>query len=110
MGSPAPAAAPAATGAYGLHAPTLDDARAALARVHGAATAEVWGAVLRDAGLTGSEAGPDAFARLIAAMVRSGSPVTALCARSLQIRLTSYELLKSAHAIAHHHSVQGSTR
>ena len=96
--SPAPAPAPA-TGAYGLALPTLDDARTSVVRVHGTAGADVWQDLLRTAGLTGSEQDRGALERLLAAMAAAPDQVTSLCARSIRIRLTTYDRLNAAHAI-----------
>ncbi|WP_432570977.1 hypothetical protein [Kineococcus sp. SYSU DK005] len=109
-GSPVPAAAgPAApgpapaggSGAYGLQLPTVQDARSSVERVHGARAAEVWTRLLADAGLHGREHDRGSLERLLQAMTGSGEPVTALCARALRIRLTSYDRLSTASTIVH---------
>ena len=104
-GSPAPAApgsAPAGgSGAYGLQLPTVQDAHSSVERVHGARTAQVWARLLADAGLHGREHDRGSLERLLQAMDGSGEPVTALCARALRIRLTSYDRLSAASTIVH---------
>ena len=114
--SPAPVATPASaetgsaaagsaplggSGAYGLQLPTLQDAQSSVERVHGARAGEVWTRLLADAGLHGRERDRGSLERLLQAMTGSGEPVTALCARALRIRLTSYDRLSAASTIVH---------
>ncbi|WP_045747004.1 hypothetical protein [Actinoplanes rectilineatus] len=90
---------------YGLTHPTVEDARDAVFRVHGADAASIWDTLLRTAGVSsaaaakGSGAGPgsvDTFSRLLTVM-EAADPVTGLCALALRIRLTSYTHLSAAH-------------
>ena len=83
----------ARTGSRCLAAPTLEDARTALVRVHPAAGAERWRDLLAAAGLTGAETGRADLERLLSAMERSGDPATAVCARALRIRATTSDRL-----------------
>ncbi|MBG0818592.1 hypothetical protein [Planomonospora sp. ID82291] len=80
---------------YGVNRPSLADARTALNAVYGErAAAALWPVLLERARLTGAETGSPALERLMEAM--SGHhPVTALCARSLTIRLYSYQRLSA---------------
>lgn len=95
------AARPAAgTGASSLTAPTLDDARVALARVSSTAGPEVWTGLLARAGLSGHERGREPLERLLTVMAGSGDPVTALCARALRIRATASDRLAAAQHVA----------
>ncbi|MET0418200.1 MAG: hypothetical protein ABW022_19480 [Actinoplanes sp.] len=80
------------TGAYQLEQPTLDEAHAALQRLYGPHTADVWRTLLHKASLTGAETEPWAFDRLVATMT-SGDPVTQICAQGLAIRSRAYARL-----------------
>lgn len=80
---------------YGLARPTLDDARAAVHRVHGPDGPQVWSRLLHAAGMSGAE--PDALERLLPLMA-SADPVTRLCATALRIRSVSHDSLAVAHA------------
>jgi hypothetical protein len=79
---------------YGLARPTLDDARTAVHRVHGADGPQVWQRLLHAAGMDGTE--PGALDRLLPLMA-SADPVTRLCATALRIRSVSHEHLSAAH-------------
>ncbi|GIH99866.1 hypothetical protein [Planobispora takensis] len=82
---------------YGLAAPTLADARTALVAVYGEPDARrIWIELLDRAQMTGAETGEAALERFIQVM-RDHHPVTALCGRSLNIRLHSYRRLAAAY-------------
>lgn len=70
--------------AYGLNAPTVADAYAAVARVHGTAAETVWPGIAARAGR------PPSVIGVIAAMRSDGHPVIRLCGESLHIRQESY--------------------
>ncbi len=80
------------TGAYRLEPPTLDEAHAALQRLYGPHTADVWHTLLHKASLTGAESESWAFDRLVSVMT-GGDPVTQICAQGLAIRSRSYARL-----------------
>lgn len=80
------------TGAYRLEPPTLDEAHAALRRLYGPHTADVWHTLLHKASLTGTETENWAFDRLVSTMA-AGDPVTRICAQGLAIRSRSYARL-----------------
>jgi DNA-binding transcriptional LysR family regulator len=75
---------------YGLARPTMDDARAAVHRVHAGDGPRVWAGLLRAAGTDGT--GEHGLDRLIAAM-RQADPVSRLCALALTIRLDAHSQL-----------------
>ncbi|MEU4557913.1 hypothetical protein AB0F72_05970 [Actinoplanes sp. NPDC023936] len=75
---------------YGLSRPTVEDARAAVLRVHGGDGPRVWDELVRTAG---SDLTLD---RLLPVMTVA-DPTTRLCALALQIRLTSHTHLAAAH-------------
>jgi hypothetical protein len=77
---------------YGLIRPTVADALVAVHRVHGPAAAAVWQRLLTVAGLRGDETDDRALRRLIEAMTCL-DPLCRVCARSLTVRLTSYDAL-----------------
>lgn len=82
---------------YGLAAPTLPDALAALTAVFGDAHAdELWRKLLRNANLSGTETDASALDRLVETM-RRADPVTALCARSLAIRSETFTRLSATY-------------
>ncbi|GGN81707.1 hypothetical protein GCM10010112_58420 [Actinoplanes lobatus] len=81
---------------YGLSRPTLDDARAAVLRVHAGDGARIWNDLLRTAGLTGNE--PAGLDRMLAVM-HDADPSTRLCAVAVKIRVTAYTQLAAAHSI-----------
>jgi hypothetical protein len=83
---------------YGLTRPTIDDAHAAVLRVHGPDGPRVWQQLLDTAGLHGQETGEESFTRLTAVMAAAG-PTTRLCALALNIRATSYLHLSAAHTL-----------
>jgi hypothetical protein len=84
--------------AYGLHRPTMADAREAMHRVHGHTGRSAWERLLHSAGLSGTETGDDALRPLLTAMAGL-DPVSRLCAQALQIRLSSHTHLSAAHTI-----------
>ncbi|MEU8659584.1 hypothetical protein [Actinoplanes philippinensis] len=77
---------------YGLARPTLDDARAAVHRVHAEDGPRVWSHLLRTAGLDGAADTPEALERMLAAM-HDADPTSRLCALALRIRVTSHTQL-----------------
>jgi hypothetical protein len=77
---------------YGLTRPTMDDARTAVHRVHGADGPQAWTWLLRSAGLDGAGPSDDGLDRLLAAM-HDADPVSRLCAHALSIRVTSHTQL-----------------
>jgi hypothetical protein len=83
---------------YGLHRPTMDDARETVERVHGGDGPHVWAGLLKTAGLTGRETGSEDFERLLRAMA-AADPISQLCAQALHIRLVSHTQLAAAHKI-----------
>ncbi|GIF02515.1 hypothetical protein [Actinoplanes siamensis] len=88
----------AAAGPYGLHRPTMADAREAMHRVHGHTGRSAWERLLQSAGMSGTETGDDALHRLLTAMAGL-DPVSQLCAQALRIRLSSHTHLSAAHTI-----------
>jgi len=84
--------------AYGLHRPTMDDAREAMHRVHGHTGRSHWTRLLTAAGLTGNETGEPALLRLIEAMAKL-DPVSRMCAHALRIRLATHTHLTAAHTM-----------
>ena len=54
----------------------------------------LWAKVLNEAGLTGTEADLPSMINLVQALMQAADPVVAMCARGLQIRLASYQLLR----------------
>ena len=85
-------------GAYGLHRPTMDDAREAMYRVHGHTGRSHWARLLQAANLTGKESDEPALLRLIEAM-SSLDPVSRMCAQALRIRLATHTHLTAAHTM-----------
>jgi hypothetical protein len=83
---------------YGLHRPTMADAREAMHRVHGHTGRSSWTQLLTAAGLTGTETGEAALEQLLTAMAGL-DPVSRLCAHALRIRLSSHTHLSAAHTI-----------
>ncbi|RZS82767.1 hypothetical protein EV189_3162 [Motilibacter rhizosphaerae] len=86
-----------ATGPYGLVLPDLDDVRESVCRVDPDGEA-AWTGVLARAGLSGAETDRDSLERALRAL-EERSPVGALCARALRIRLNSYDHLAHAQAL-----------
>lgn len=80
---------------YGLARPTLDDARTAVHRVHGADGPQVWDRLLQAAGSTGTE--PGSLDQILPVMA-SADPATRLCATALRIRAVSHDHLVAAHS------------
>ncbi|GIE36023.1 hypothetical protein Ait01nite_090680 [Actinoplanes italicus] len=78
---------------YGLARPTMDDARAAIHRVHAGDGPQVWSRLLKATGLTGDEG--DGLERMLAAM-HDADPTSRLCALALRIRITSHTQLAAA--------------
>lgn len=87
-----------AADAYGLHRPTMADAREAMQRVHGESGRSAWERLLQVAGMSGTETGDDALRRLLTAMAGL-DPVSRLCAQALTIRLSSHTHLSAAHTM-----------
>ncbi|GGN42512.1 hypothetical protein GCM10010109_73720 [Actinoplanes campanulatus] len=81
---------------YGLSRPTLDDARAAVLRVHAGDGTRIWNDLLHAAGLTGNE--PGGLDRMLAVM-HDADPSTRLCALAIKIRVTAHTQLAAAHSI-----------
>lgn len=73
--------------AYDLDAPTIDDAYAAVERVHGHAARAVWSLLLRRA------AQPPTIASIIEALRNDGHPLVRLSGQALHIRLESHSRL-----------------
>jgi hypothetical protein len=99
-GADGPAPAPAGradTGPYGLEQPTLADARAALGRLYGPHTGDVWHSLLARTGLSGTETDLVSFDRLVNSM-NTAEPITRLCGRSLGIRAAAHRRLAAAHS------------
>lgn len=88
----------ATSGPYGLPRPDLDEAHVALAEI----TDRIWQQLLHETNLTGHETDPEALDRVIEAM-KSGDPITALCGRSLEVRVAAFD------AIATDRELLGST-
>ena len=88
-------AAPAGTGAYRLRRPTLADARSAVARAVGAQWREEWDLLLAMTGLSGTERGREDLEHLLAAMEASLSPAVTVSARTLRVRLATWDRLSS---------------
>ena len=78
------------TNPYGLRLPTVDDARAAVLRVHGGDGPRIWDG-LAAAGAVGLD-------RLLAAM-EAADPTTRLCALALRIRVGTHAHLSVAHGL-----------
>jgi hypothetical protein len=77
---------------YGLHRPTMEDARAAVHRVHGDGGARTWARTLTGTEIGGHETDDDSLERLL--LVLDGAdPVSRLCAQALRIRLRSHTYL-----------------
>jgi hypothetical protein len=83
---------------YGLHRPTMSDARDAMHRVHAHTGRSQWAGLLKAAGLTGNETDEPALLRLIEVMAGL-DPVSRLCAHALRIRLATHTHLTAAHAM-----------
>ncbi|WP_307798324.1 hypothetical protein [Actinoplanes flavus] len=81
---------------YGLSRPDLDDARAAVLRVHAGDGPRVWNDLLHTAGLTGKE--PGGLDRMLVVM-HGADPSTRLCALALKIRITAHTELTATHSI-----------
>jgi hypothetical protein len=86
------------TSAYGLHRPTMSDAREAMHRVHGHTGRSHWAGLLKATGLTGNETDEPALLRLIEAMA-SLDQVSRMCAHALRIRLATHTHLTAAHTM-----------
>lgn len=77
---------------YGLRRPTMDDARAAVYRVHGDLGARMWSRALTATELGGHETDDDSLERLLVAL-DAADPVSRLAAQALRIRLRSHTYL-----------------
>ena len=98
MASPADTITPeSGTGPYGLEQPTLAEALAALQRLYGPHTPNIWQSLLARTGLDGTESDPVSFDRLVNCM-NTAEPITRLCGRSLGIRAAAHRRLAAAHA------------
>ncbi|WP_035858756.1 hypothetical protein [Cryptosporangium arvum] len=82
----------ASSGPYGLPRPDLDEAHLALAEIYAEITDRIWTQILNETGLSGRETDPDALDRVIDAM-KSSDPITALCGRSLEIRVAAFDAI-----------------
>ncbi|GAA0237595.1 hypothetical protein [Cryptosporangium japonicum] len=82
----------ASSGPYGLPRPDLDEAHQALAEIYAEITDRIWTQILHQTGLSGRETDPDALDRVIDAM-KSSDPITALCGRSLEIRVAAFDAI-----------------
>jgi hypothetical protein len=77
---------------YGLTRPTVADVLVAVHRAHGPGATTVWTTMLARAGLAGHETDDDALRRLLDALAGL-DPVSRISARSLRIRLNTYDNL-----------------
>jgi hypothetical protein len=77
---------------YGLHRPTMDDARAAVHRVYGDGGPRMWTRTLTVTELGGHETDDDSLERLLLTL-DGADPVGRLCAQALRIRLRSHTYL-----------------
>ncbi|WP_433301990.1 hypothetical protein ACQP2F_07720 [Actinoplanes sp. CA-030573] len=75
-----------------LEAPTLASAHAALERLYGPHTEDIWRTLLFSAGLTGEETGDAAFVRIVVTM-QAADPITRLCGRALAVRAAAFARL-----------------
>ena len=80
---------------YRLIRPTVADVLVAVYRAHGPNAASVWTQLLVAAGLAGHETDDRALNRLLDAMTTQ-DPVSAISARSLRIRLKTFDNLAVA--------------
>lgn len=78
-----------------LEAPTLASAHAALERLYGPHTEDIWRTLLFAAGLTGEETDPAAFGRIVVTM-QAAEPVTRMCGRALAIRAAAFTRLSAS--------------
>jgi hypothetical protein len=90
-------------GSYGLHRPTMIDARQAMHRVHAHAGPTQWTSLLERTGLTGDETDEPALLRLVEAMYVL-DPVSRMCAQALRIRLTAHTHLTAAQSMTRSHA------
>ena len=82
---------------YHMPRPGLTEAKAAVHRLYGHRSDDMWRALLAKAGLTGQESDPAAVERMAETMMAT-DPVLELCGRSLIIRYRTYEYLLAAAA------------
>jgi HEAT repeat protein len=80
------------TGPYGLARPDLDEAHMALAEIYAEVTDQLWAKLLREANLDGRETDPEALDKILEIM-KDSDPITALCGRSLAIRVASFDAI-----------------
>ena len=80
---------------YGLIRPTMADALVAVHRAHGPNAVAVWAQLLRQTQLAGHETDDPAFLRMLGAMAEA-DPLTRIAARSLQVRLRTFNSLAPA--------------
>jgi hypothetical protein len=83
---------------YGLHRPSMHDAREAVHRVHGANGPAVWDRLLTKSGL-GTHDTDDADLLQLLDTMADLDPVSGLCAQALRIRLASHTHLSAAHTL-----------
>lgn len=88
---------PDTAGPYHFSRPDINEAREAIHRLYGSSS-EVWTTLLSRAGLSGHETDDASYDRLITTML-AADPVISLCARSLQIRMTTYKALSDVHTL-----------
>jgi hypothetical protein len=86
------------TSSYNLRQPDLEEARAAIHQLYGADGPRMWNTLTTGAGLTGDETDLASLDRLLTAMF-AHDPVTALCARAIQIRVDTHRRLTTVHAL-----------
>ena len=86
------------TSPYGLHRPTMSDAREAMHRVHGHTGRSAWERLLQVAGVSDTDTSAEALQRLQTAMAGL-HPVSRLCAQALSSRLSSHTHLSAAHTL-----------
>ena len=82
---------------YALIRPTVGDVLVAVHRAHGPNAATVWAKMLKLSGLAGHETDDNALHRLLEAMAGL-DPVSRICARSMRVRLSTYERLAAANS------------
>jgi hypothetical protein len=80
---------------YGLALATIADAYASVVRIFGD-DGTLWEDLLRSAGLSPSDSGRPALERIIAEMHKHSDPALALCAKSLEVRLSAFDHLSAA--------------
>jgi hypothetical protein len=89
----------ASTGPYGLARPDLDEAHQALAEIYAEVTDQLWAKMLQKANLSGRETDAQALDRILELM-KASDPITALCGRSLAIRVASFDAIATEREFA----------